>query len=38
LALLALVAIGTVVAANVVAFLPARSAASTHPAEILRTE
>jgi ABC-type lipoprotein release transport system permease subunit len=38
LTLLALVAIGAVVAANVVAFLPARSAARTHPAEILHTE
>ena len=38
LALLALVAIGTLMAANVVAFLPARSASRTRPAEILRTE
>jgi ABC-type lipoprotein release transport system permease subunit len=38
LAVLVMVVAGTLVAANVVAFLPARSAARTHPAEILRAE
>lgn len=37
-ALLMLVAMGTLVAANVIAALPARSAARTHPAEILHSE
>jgi ABC-type lipoprotein release transport system permease subunit len=35
---LTVIAVGAILAANVVAFVPGRSAARTHPAEILHTE